>query len=141
MTDSRAKGARGEREAARAWTDVFGVAARRGQQFAGGTESPDVITGMPGIHVEVKRVEAGNPYVWMDQAVRDAGPKAPVVLHRRNNKPWLLIVRLDDAPRLAKAIAQAAQGVGGGAVPGDLPDPGLPPTSGEDGKPPRVFYL
>ncbi len=139
--NSRSKGARGEREAARAWTDVFGVAARRGQQFAGGTESPDVITGMAGIHVEVKRVEAGNPYVWMDQAVRDAGKNAPVVLHRRNNKPWLLIVRLDDAPRLAKAIAQAAQAVGGGEVPDHLPDPGVPPTSGEDGKPPRVFYL
>jgi len=130
--NSRAKGARGEREAARAWTDVFGMAARRGQQYAGGTESPDVITGMAGIHVEVKRVEAGNPYVWMDQAVRDAGLNAPVVLHRRNNKPWLLIVRLDDAPRLAKAIVKAAPGVGGGAIPDHLPDPGLPPTPGQD---------
>ncbi len=139
MTNGRAKGARGEREAARAWTDVFGVAARRGQQFAGGTESPDVITGMAGIHVEVKRVEAGNPYVWMEQSVRDAGLNAPVVLHRRNNKPWLLIVRLDDAPRLAKAITQAAQGLGGGQVPGDVPDPGLPPAGGEDVQPPRVL--
>jgi hypothetical protein len=130
--NSRAKGARGEREAARAWTDVFGMAARRGQQYAGGTESPDVITGMAGIHVEVKRVEAGNPYVWMDQAVRDAGLNAPVVLHRRNNKPWLLIVRLDDAPRLAKAIVKAAPGVGGGAIPDHLPDPGVPPAAGQD---------
>ena len=141
MTNGRAKGARGEREAARAWTDVFGVAARRGQQYAGGTESPDVITGMAGIHVEVKRVEAGNPYVWMDQAVRDAGPKAPVVLHRRNNKPWLLIVRLDDAPRLATAIAQAAQGVGGGTVPDHLPDQGLPPAGGQDVRAPGVFSV
>jgi Holliday junction resolvase len=139
--NSRSKGARGEREAARAWTDVFGVAARRGQQFAGGTESPDVITGMAGIHVEVKRVEAGNPYVWMDQAVRDAGENAPVVLHRRNNKPWLLIVRLDDAPRLAKAIAQAAQSVGGGTVPDHVPDPGVSPPGGQDVESSGVFPI
>jgi Holliday junction resolvase len=125
--NSRAKGARGEREASRAWTKVFGIAARRGQQFAGGTESPDIVTGMAGVHVEVKRCEIGNPYVWMDQAVRDAKDKAPLVLHRRNNRPWLLIVRLDDAPRLAQAIAKATQGLGPGAFPDPVPGEVLPP--------------
>lgn len=125
--NSRSKGARGEREASKAWTQVFGVAARRGQQFAGGTESPDIVTGMQGIHVEVKRCEAGNPYVWMDQAVRDAKAKTPIVLHRRNNQPWILIVRLDDVPRLAQEITQATQGLGAGAVPNSVPGAVLPP--------------
>ena len=124
--NSRSKGARGEREASKAWTQVFGVAARRGQQFAGGTESPDIVTGMQGIHVEVKRCEAGNPYVWMEQAIRDAKAKTPIVLHRRNNQPWILIVRLDDVPRLAQEITAATQGLGAGAVPDPVPGAVLP---------------
>jgi Holliday junction resolvase len=119
--NSRQKGARGEREASKEWTKVFGISARRGQQFAGGTESPDIVTGMKGIHVEVKRCEIGNPYLWMEQAIRDAKDKAPIVLHRRNNKPWLLIVRLDDVPRLAQEITEATQGLGPRAIPDPVP--------------------
>ena len=104
--DSRAKGARAEREAAKIWSDVMGCSARRGQQFSGGKDSPDVVHTLEGIHLEVKRVERGNPYDWVGQAIVDAGDgQVPVVLHRRNNKPWLLIVRLEDVPMLmAKAL-------------------------------------
>lgn len=131
--NSRAKGARGEREAAAAWVDAVGGTARRGQQFAGGTDSPDVVTSFPSIHLEVKRVEKGNPYAWMEQAIRDAGGRCPVVLHKRNNKPWLLIVRLSDVQRLAAQVGHQAEALGGGQVPGDLPDPRVPPTTGENG--------
>lgn len=118
---SRDKGARGERDAAKAWGEATGAACRRGQQFSGSPDSPDVVTSQPDIHLEVKRVERGNPYDWMDQAVRDAGAKCPVVLHRRNNRPWLVLVRLHDVMRLASAIAQEAAKVGGETVPADLP--------------------
>lgn len=131
--NSREKGARGEREAAAAWVDAVGGTARRGQQFAGGTDSPDVVTSFPDIHLEVKRTERGNPYVWMEQAVRDAGGRCPVVLHKRNNQPWLLIVRLSDARRLAAQISSEAQALGGGSVPGDVPGAGVPQTPGADG--------
>lgn len=131
--NSRAKGARGEREAAAAWVDAVGGTARRGQQFAGGTDSPDVVTSCPDIHLEVKRVERGNPYGWMEQAVRDAGGRCPVVLHKRNNKPWLLIVRLSDVQRLAAQVGPQAEAMGGGPLPGDVPDPGVPPAPGADG--------
>lgn len=70
--NSRSKGCRGERE----FRDVLraaGFEARRGQQYSGGGDSPDVISNVPGVHWEVKRVEAGNPYVWLAQAIRDAG--------------------------------------------------------------------
>lgn len=140
--NSRQKGARGERCAAAAWSEVMGGAARRGQQFAGGTESPDIVTDFPGIHIEVKRTERGNPYSWLNQAIADAGPdKCPLVLHRRNNQEWIVIARLTDVPRLAAEVAAKAQAVGGGAVPDPLPGQGLPPTNESDERPPRVFYL
>lgn len=132
--NSRAKGARAEREMAKEWVRVFGGKARRGQQFAGGTDSPDVISSHENLHLEVKRCEAGNPYRWMDQAVRDAGDKVPVVLHRRNGRDWLLIVRLDDGPRLAQEVVAAAQSMGRPEVSGAVPDPGVPPTGQQDGR-------
>jgi hypothetical protein len=127
--NSRRKGCRGERDAASAWAQALGGFARRGQQFAGGTDSPDVITSYDGIHLEVKRVEAGNPYHWVEQACRDSGGKVPVVLHRRNRQEWLAIVRLADVPRLAAEINQTFQAVGKWEIPPPVPgadhgDPG-----------------
>lgn len=130
---SRAKGCRGERDAAAAWSATFGVESRRGQQFAGGTDSPDIVTGHQSVHVEVKRTERGNPYVWLDQAVADAGEKVPVVLHRRNGREWILIVRLTDAPRLAEEITEKAQGVGGEQISSGLPRPGVHEGKAQDG--------
>lgn len=129
--NSRAKGARAERELAKVWSEIMGGPARRGQQFSGGTESPDVVISQRNIHVECKRVEAGNPYKWMSQAVRDAGQKVPCVLHRRNGEEWLLILRFADVPRFilaAQDVEQTAP-LGVGEVPGadagaDLPAPG-----------------
>lgn len=132
MTNGRAKGARGEREAAQEWARVTGCKARRGQQFAGGTDSPDVVHDCGAIHLEAKRVERGNPYDWMDQAVRDAGGKIPLVLHRRNNRPWLAIVRLDDVPGLAQEIAQKAQTLGGGSLSCAVPCQGVSAPEGSD---------
>lgn len=93
--NSRNKGAAGERELAEVLR-TYGVSARRGQQFAGGPGSPDVVTSLNGVHLECKRVEAGNPYVWLAQAQRDAGDNIPVVAHRRNKKQWIVILNLDD---------------------------------------------
>ena len=129
--NSRQKGARGEREAAKEWARIMGGPARRGQQFSGGKESPDIAIAHRNIHVEVKRVEAGNPYQWMEQAVRDAADKVPVVLHRRNGRGWLLIMRFDDAPRfLAAADPEATAPVGVCEVPPDHASESVP-ASGE----------
>jgi len=133
MTNGRAKGCRGEREGAQEWARVTGCQARRGQQFAGGTDSPDIVHDCGDIHLEVKRVERGNPYVWMDQAVRDCGGKIPLVLTRRNGKPWLAIVRLDDVPGLAKEIATKAQTLGGGSLSCPVPSQGVPAGQVQDG--------
>lgn len=139
MIRSRDKGARAEREAARVWAELLGCEARRGQQFAGGTDSPDVVTSMEQIHLEVKRTEKGNPYKWMEQAVRDAGPKLPIVLHRRNGEEWLAIVRLADVTRLAQEVGTQIAQVGRQSVPADVPNPGIPATGGPDAGSPGLL--
>ncbi len=98
---SRNKGKRGEREAAAELQRLFNVEARRGRQFQGGDDSPDVVVDIPDVHFEVKRAEEFRLYNALAQAAEDAGPKIPVVLHRQNRKPWVAIVQLDDLPQLA----------------------------------------
>jgi Holliday junction resolvase len=132
--NSRQKGARGERSGAKAWAEVMGGTARRGQQFAGGTTSPDIVISQPDIHLECKRTERGNPYLWLEQAARDAGPKVPVVLHKRNNKPWILILELAHAPRFIMAAQDVgpAEGVGAEEVPHTDAGQGVPPAGEEE---------
>lgn len=101
--NSRQKGKRIEREAAAALSAVFNVAMRRGVQFSGGPDSPDVI-GLPGVHFEVKGVERLNLWAAMEQAVRDAGSNVPVVAFKRNRSGWMLAVRLDDVRRFVEKV-------------------------------------
>lgn len=94
----RSKGKRGELQW-RDWlrTKLGLVDARRGMQFSGGPDSPDVVGGIAGTHCEVKRVEKFDPVKWINQAVRDAaGKTVPYVAHRQNNAPWLITIRADD---------------------------------------------
>lgn len=92
---SKEKGKVGEREAA-ALLRSFGFDAQRGVQFQGGHDSQDVRHDIPGIHIEVKRVEALNMTNAMKQARADAGSLAAVVLHRKNNAPWLVTMDATD---------------------------------------------
>lgn len=99
---SRRKGKRGELEAACELNRLFGIEARRGQQFAGSPDSPDVRTDLEKVHFEVKRCESLRLFAAMEQAIHDAGTeRVPVVLHRANNRPWVAVVRLDDLPALS----------------------------------------
>lgn len=98
---SRNKGKRGEREAAAEIRRLFHTQARRGRQFCGSDDSPDVVTDIQGVHFEVKRRETLRLYETLAQTTQDAGEKVPVVLYRQNRKPWLAIVQLDDLPQLA----------------------------------------
>jgi Holliday junction resolvase len=97
---SRNKGKAGERELTHELTRVLGVSARRGVQFRGSPDSPDVMTGIPDVHIECKRTERFRLYEALEQAVADAGDNVPVVLHRQNRKPWVAVIRLDDLPTL-----------------------------------------
>lgn len=95
MINSKKKGARGEREWAE-WLRDHGHYARRGQQFSGGTDSPDVVTDMDGFHCEVKRVERLMLYDALEQAQDDADDKTPYVAHKKNRKDWVVIMNADD---------------------------------------------
>lgn len=93
--NSRNKGAAGERELA-AKLREYGYNCRRGQQYSGANGDADVV-GLPGVHIEVKRVEKLNLCNAMAQAVSDArDSETPAVFHRKNNKDWLVTLRLDD---------------------------------------------
>lgn len=93
---SQRKGADGERELASLLREQ-GFDIQRGGSLSFG-EIPD-LTGLPGIHIEVKRVERLNLGEAMEQAIRDAErfhDGAPTVFHRRNRQPWLVTMRLSD---------------------------------------------
>jgi len=105
---SREKGKRGEREAAAELGSLLGCTARRGVQYQGGHDSPDVVLEGVNVHVEAKRVEALNLYAALEQARQDAGDKVPMVWHRRNAKPSVVIVETTNLVQLAREIVRVA---------------------------------
>ena len=111
--NSREKGKRGERQ----WRDELranGYGARRGQQFAGSAESPDVVCdSLPWFHFEVKAVERLNIEEAMDQARRDCELrigvgrwrvvlKVPILAHKRNFRRWLVTMEASTFFRLLR---------------------------------------
>jgi len=100
--NSRDKGKRGEREFASLLREN-GFHARRGQQFSGGEDSPDVVCpALPWLHVEVKRVQNLNLTDACAQAQVDCARGAPagvqkpwIVAHRRNHAPWLITMKAE----------------------------------------------
>jgi hypothetical protein len=106
---SRAKGASGELEACEA-LDAIGLEARRTVQYSGRAGTADVVCEYaPGLHIEVKRTERLNPYAFMDQAIRDstAAKRTPLVVCRSSYKPWLIVCRVQDLPRIAQEVLDA----------------------------------
>lgn len=103
----RDKGKRGELEAAKLLVAVLGLPARRGQQYQGTPESPDV-QWIPGVAVEVKRREAGNPARWLAEALAECLPSdVAMVLHRRSRQPWHLTMRVQDLGALIDRVLEA----------------------------------
>lgn len=93
--NSREKGKRGELEWAKVCCE-HGYEARRGQQFCGADGSADVV-GIPGVHLEVKRVERLNVDKAMVQSISDAREdEIPVVAHRKNGGKWLVTMTASD---------------------------------------------
>ena len=92
--NSKQKGARGERELASILRS-YGCECRRGQQYCGANGDADVV-GLPGVHIECKRVEKLNLYDAMAQAKADSNGDIPTVFHRKNNCEWLVTMRLED---------------------------------------------
>ena len=100
--NSKAKGSAGERELCAILAEA-GAAQRNDQRYVGGVDNPDISFQMGAnlFHVECKRAEKFNAYAAMDQAQRDAnGHAVPIVAHRRNRRPWLVVLTLEDFLRL-----------------------------------------
>lgn len=93
---SQNKGRRGEEELVSILQQA-GYSVERGPSQSYGSV-PD-ISGLPGIHCEVKRTERLNLSSAMSQAIRDAErfqDGIPCVFHRKNREGWRVTMRLDD---------------------------------------------
>ena len=103
MTNSRQKGARGELELRDKLREYGFKEARRGQQYCGSNGDADVV-GLPGIHIECKRVERLNIDKAITQAENDSKHgEMPAVFHRKNNGKWMVTLSLDNFMRLYTA--------------------------------------
>ena len=98
---SKQKGKRGELEFSHFLADA-GYPARRGQQFSGTPDSPDVICESLPFHIECKRCEAPSLYPTMEKNQADAGNNPAVKFHRRSGKPWLTILMTGEFLKLIK---------------------------------------
>lgn len=110
MIHSLNKGKCGEREWAAWLNHNLNSNARRGRQYSGSPESPDIVDkAMPGIHYEVKRVEKLNLQSAMAQAEKDSGSALPCVAHRRNRGEWLVTLRAQDLKAYCLLVAEHLQ--------------------------------
>ena len=98
MVNARNKGASGERELAMllmGWGLEIGVKLdleRNLEQWRSGGHD---LIGVPGLAIEVKRVEVLAVASWWQQAVRQAErvKAVPMLAYRGNRKPWRFMVR------------------------------------------------
>lgn len=97
MKNSKLKGKAGEREVAN-YLKSKGLNARRGQQFQGSPDSPDVICDeWNDVHIEVKRDEHLNIEKALQQSITDSNEnQIPIVIHRKNRENWKVTLSLDD---------------------------------------------
>ena len=91
--NSKQKGARFEREIAEHLREK-GFEARRGIQFRGGEDSPDVISNFP-LHIEAKHVEKLNLANALEQSRTDANGNPYCVIHRKNRGKTYITLELD----------------------------------------------
>jgi hypothetical protein len=91
-----------------AWAHILRAAgfkdARRGQQYRGSEDSPDVICKELALfHQEVKSGKNINIWSALDQAWRDKGlEELPIVAAHKDRKPWIVAMLADDWLTLVK---------------------------------------
>jgi hypothetical protein len=103
----REKGKRGERAAAEVLRALGFTDCRRGRQYAGHPDAPDVV-GIPGAHLEVKVRQAGNVTRWLEEAAEDGGPeRVPLVMHKRNGEVFKITFFASDIWRLYRLLSAA----------------------------------
>lgn len=107
MVNSKQKGSAGEREASKVLNALLGTKCRRGQQYSGSPDSPDIV-GLPGVHIECKRVQKLNLEKALAQANEDKGEgDIPMIMHRKNGQPWLITIQAEDLLQFIERINSA----------------------------------
>ena len=102
MKNSKAKGARYEREIAHI-LKTYGYNARRTQQYCGATDESSDVVGLDGFHIECKHyANTGFKYEWLDQAIRDCNNNIPIVVHKIDRKESVVTLRLTDFLEIIK---------------------------------------
>lgn len=94
------KGARGERMLVH-FLESLGLTAKRGYVFLKQSD----LTGLAGIHVECKFVEALNVRKAMAQAISEAQKRKdgmPTVFWKKSREPWITIMLTEDWVKLYK---------------------------------------
>ena len=94
---SKRKGAAAERQASKLLSEA-GYPSRRGCQFSGGKDSPDIVCAdlKDVFHFEVKHVEKLNLLEAYKQACEDSkGLSVPVVMHKKNSTPWMITMSFE----------------------------------------------
>lgn len=113
--NSRQKGAAGERELSHeikrvlGWAGIMTEANRTAQHCGDSGDSDVLIHRLPQVFAEVKRVQSLNVQAAMDKAAEqaEAAGKIPVLFHRKNHKPWLVTLKLDQLPQFADMMEAA----------------------------------
>jgi Holliday junction resolvase len=104
---SKRKGRVGERECAELLR-AHGFQARRGVQYQGGPDAPDVVHDIEGVHIEVKRTERFALYPALEQAKQDArAGDIAVVMHRQNGRPWVACLPAEDFLAIMRALKRS----------------------------------
>jgi len=109
MVNSRAKGARAERDLCEHLKETMGWgSARRSQQFCGAGQTADLLVEeMPGLFIESKMVEKLSIHPVMERAVTEAGAKLAVVCHRKKRTGWLVTCRMEDWLALSQMVCES----------------------------------
>jgi len=107
--NARTKGKVAENEFAKKLNSIGLFNARRGCQYRGGPDTPDILCD-GSVYWEVKRREKLDLSGSVSQAVRDSGHpnsgRTPAVASRKNNEGWLITIRFEDMIDFAQAILE-----------------------------------
>ena len=108
--NSKAKGKRGELEAAELLRSLGFSQTRRSAQYCGNTGEADDLVGVDGLHIEVKRCEQIRIMDWIQQAERDTTDSGttPVVLFRRSREPWYVAMPAIDFFQMYRTLTEDA---------------------------------
>jgi len=83
----------------------MGFEARRSKQYSGEGGTADLVTSIPGLHVEVKRRTKIGAARFMEQADRDRlDSDIPLIAMREDRGEWHVVLKAKDLAALSRKI-------------------------------------